>query len=202
VLFSWSSWVTFRIVVLVSDDCCLDSLLAQAHSGLPRYTPVYTPTSSGSLSHGSVLNAVCSGSTAEMDFGRISSVEREHRLYAVSTYLLLFSIELALYYISISRMTPGSISAQVLLRWHRHYLGYSSLGHLYVQTWLISPNCRAELEGWRRYGAAACTEYNISNPSLLRVFVNSTRDVSLGMFKHISQNWDILCSSLKLGCLL
>ena len=56
------------------------SWLAQACSGLPRPAQDCAATSSGSLSHSSVLNLVCSGSKAEMDFGGISFGVRDCRL--------------------------------------------------------------------------------------------------------------------------
>jgi hypothetical protein len=80
---------------------------------------VRTATSSGSLSHCSVLNLVCSGSKAEIDFGKVSFPLRVWWYYQVKTTRNLLPFPTL-----ISAVFPVYKQklrlAQPLLRLHRH----------------------------------------------------------------------------------
>ena len=69
----------------------LGHLLSQIRASLgmlrvAQAAQVCTATSSGSLSHYSVLNLVCSGSKAEIDFGKVSFPLRPWWYYASSNF--------------------------------------------------------------------------------------------------------------------
>jgi len=76
----------------------LGHLLSQIRVSMLRFVQaaqVCTATSSGSLSQCSVSNLVCSGSKAEIDFGKVSFPLRVLWYYQVKTNLLLFPCDAA-----------------------------------------------------------------------------------------------------------